>query len=143
MYDPIPAHLVAAAGDRHPQVLSRLDGVTRRGYAVDPRDLLVRRQLREDFPGDVVEVVPGLHRVDRDPVGDPRAVGAQARDRDPDLLLRRNVLGGVGGEVVGAQEVVELLDAEEGFDGGVGGLVGRNVVHQRRARGLHAAVEGG
>lgn len=93
----------------------------------------------------MVEVVAGLHDVLRALVGDAGAVGAEARERDEDLLEGGYVLGRGGGEgeVVGSEKGAEVGDVEEGFDGVEGCGIFGDVVDEGLAGGGGGAVEGG
>lgn len=94
----------------------------------------------------MVEVVAGLHDVLRALVGDAGAVGAEALERDEDLLGGGYVLGRGGGEgevVVGSEKGAEVRDVEEGFDVVEGCGVCGDVVDEGLAGGGGGAVEGG
>uniref|UniRef100_A0A2P2PKR6 Uncharacterized protein n=1 Tax=Rhizophora mucronata TaxID=61149 RepID=A0A2P2PKR6_RHIMU len=116
MHHLLPRHVIAAAGQRNPQLLPDLYQARVR-YVVDRRDLLVRRQAREHLCRDVVERVLLLDGVDGLSVGDAGAVAAEAREGDPDGLIggHRLVGGGREWKVIGAEDGAEVPDGEEGL----------------------------
>lgn len=146
MNHPLAVHLVAAARQRDPQLLPDFNQ-TRVGNFIHRCNFLVLHEPREHDRGDVVEVVAGLHDVLRALVGDAGAVGAEARERDEDLLEGGYVLGRGGGEgeVIGSEKGAEVGDVEEGFDGVEGCGVFGDVVDEGLAGGGGGggAVEGG
>ncbi|PQQ15635.1 hypothetical protein Pyn_39748 [Prunus yedoensis var. nudiflora] len=97
MNHPLAVHLVAAARQRDPQLLPDCNQ-TRVGYFIHRRNFLVLHEPREHDRGDVVEVVAGLHDVLRALVGDAGAVGAEALERDEDLLEGGYSSGRGGGQ---------------------------------------------
>lgn len=93
----------------------------------------------------MVEPVVRDHCVVGAAVGDSGAPVADAGEGDLDRLVHGHGEGGWGGEgeVVGAENWAEVLDGEEGFDGGDSGGVGGHVVDEGVAGGAGGgAAEG-
>lgn len=124
-----PIHVVAATrkGDR--QILPDLNQIGV-GDVINPGNQLISHEIGEDSSGNEIQTVPCLDGVNGSVAGDSGAVVAGAREGDFGGLSGGD--GGVGGggewERVGSEDVAEVLDAEEGFDVGVGGGVDGYVV---------------
>lgn len=139
----LPIHGVATAGQRNPQLLPRMN-LVRGGYVVDLGNFLVRDEEVVGEPSYVVEAgVGGLDGVDWGVVGAALAAGASAGERNADDGAGGDGVGGGRGEgeVVGAEELGEGGDLEEGEDGAVGGAVGGDVAGKALAGGRSRAVE--
>ena len=138
-------HLVAAAGQRDPELLPDLDEVNV-GDVVGGGDLLVGDEGVEHVPRDVVEAVHRLHDVDGAADGLADAVSpAAAAEGDADDGLRGDGRGTVlivigRRQAVGSQQIGDCACCVEADDelrvgGGVGDCVGDGGVAGRTQRG--------
>lgn len=140
----LAVHVVAAARQRYPQLLPGLNHVGIR-YIINGLDLWEGDQAGEDLGSYAVEGVAGDHRVVGAAVGYSGAVGADAGEGNLDRLGGGDGEGGWRGEreVVGSKNRAEVLDGEEGSDGGESGGVGGDVVDESIAGGGGGAAEEG
>lgn len=129
-----PGHRVAAARQRNPNRVPGGDVIRVRDL-IRHLDLRVLHQTSENGGGYVVERVPFLDLVAGNLVGEAGAVAAAAGEGDFDDLAGSHARG-VGGEVVGAENVREVFHGEEGLDAAEGGAVWVGVVGECVTRGV-------